>query len=68
MEQKKGYLGLREQQEPRRERGEGECCLGTVGGRRVSVVQAAGPECLDGQALRVHCLLREVLSPLLSDR
>lgn len=68
VEQKKGYLGLREQQEPKRARGEGEHCLGTVGGRKVSAVQAAGPECLDGRALGVHCLLREVLSPILSDR
>lgn len=51
VEQKKGYLGLREQQEPRREHGEGERCLGAVGGRRVRAVQAAGLECLDGRAL-----------------
>lgn len=51
VEQKKGYLGLREQQEPRREHGEGERCLGTVGGRRVRAIQAAGLECLDGPAL-----------------
>lgn len=54
VEQTKGYLGLREQEEPRCERGEGERRLGMVGGRRVGAVRAAGPECLDGRALRVR--------------